>query len=413
MAPWPQRLLGLRRRQLFNIYVLVGSVGIVLAVTLFTLQMTRQVDSQSRATTWLFSSLASRFLTAGPGADLQQVMQIVNEIEVPFIVTDPAGRPIFWNEPVIGIPMPDLAELLQVDPNSPRDPDIAQIMSLVHRYDRGQEPFAIIDPATRQRLGTLHYGPSMLSRRIGWMPYLELLLLAVFFLLIVWALQMKKEGEQQRLFAGMAKETAHQLGTPITSILGWLEILREKVPPDEEAMQELGRDVERLSKVSARFSQIGSRPLLDETDLTAVVESTIVYFRRRLPHLGGRVELRKEGAIRNRCQFNAELIEWVLENLIKNGIDALKDGKGTIAIQLADGPGTDVTIRVSDTGCGIPSGMRNQIFAPGFTTKSRGWGMGLALVKRIVTQYHAGRIEVAATSARGTTFQILLPGEET
>jgi signal transduction histidine kinase len=244
------------------------------------------------------------------------------------------------------------------------------------------------------------------------MPYLELLLLAVFFLLILWALQMKKESEQQRLFAGMAKETAHQLGTPITSIMGWLALLRDRGEAKPEVLRELEQDVERLSKISARFSQIGSRPQLTETDLGGVVASTVSYFKRRLPHLGGRVDLRVEGRATHRCFFNRELLEWVLENLIKNGIDALKDGKGTIVVGLANGPGAGVTITVRDTGGGIPAEIRNHLFEPGFSTKKRGWGMGLALVKRIITQYHGGRIEVASTGPRGTTFRIALPGEE-
>lgn len=411
MSPWPQRFLGLRRRQLFNIYVLAGSIGIVLAVTLFTIQQAQSFERQTRLTTWIFSSMASRFLSAEPGADIRQILQIINDMEVPVVVTDPAGRPILWNEPVIGIPVPDIEVLLAVDPAAPADPDVASILALVRELDRDHEPFAIVAP-TGGRLGTLHYGESAMSRRVRWMPYLELLLLVAFFLLIVWALQMKKEGEQQRLFAGMAKETAHQMGTPLTSILGWLEILRERVGRDDEVMEDLTRDVERLGKVSARFSQIGSRPRRDDTDLRGVVESTIVYFRRRLPQLGGRVELRLEGDAAHRCRFNRELLEWVLENLIKNGIDALRNGKGTITVQLADAADGAVALRVSDTGTGIPQGMRNRIFEAGFTTKDRGWGMGLALVKRIVTQYHGGRIEVARTGPHGTTFAVTLPGEE-
>ncbi len=413
MSPWPQRFLGLRRRQLFNIYLLVGSIGIVLAVTLFTLQISRTIERQSRLTTFLFSSLASRFLAEGAEGDIQrQLIRTINEIEIPFILTDNAGRPFMWNPRVIGITLPDLEILMQTNPAAPAHPDVARILKLVHEFDGDQEPFAIIEPNTGRRLGTVHYGPSALSQRIRWMPHLELLLLVVFFLLIVWALQMKKAGEQQRLFAGMAKETAHQLGTPITSVMGWMELLRDQVGSEDEVMVELGRDVERLSKISARFSQIGSRPKLQDRDLREVIDSAIVYFRRRLPHLGGRVELRAEGAIHNPICFNRELMEWVIENLIKNGIDSLKEGKGTITIILADRGSSGVEIRVCDTGCGIPPGVRNKIFEPGFTTKERGWGMGLALVKRIITQYHGGRIQVASTGPHGTTFVIALPGEE-
>lgn len=411
---WPRQVLGLRRRQLFNLYVLAGGVGIVLAVTSFTLQQSRAVEQQNRLTTELFSRQASRFLAMGAGGDVQEVMRTVNEIEIPFIVTDPRGRPILWNEPVVGIPMPPYEELMQVDPQRPANPQVAAVLEMVERFDAQQEPFAIVAEGGA-RLGTLHYGPSALSLRIRWMPYLELALLAVFFGLILWALQMKKEGEHQRLFAGMAKETAHQLGTPLSSIMGWLALLRDGRGEGEarqDAIRELERDVERLRKVSERFSQIGSRPRLEAEDLPGTVASTLAYFQRRLPHLGARVELTADLRARRRCRYNRELMEWVLENLIKNGIDAIGGGRGAIAIRLLDGaPGT-VRLEVSDSGGGIPARVRNRIFEAGFTTKARGWGMGLALVRRIVTQYHGGRIEVAQTGPQGTTFAIILPAEE-
>jgi signal transduction histidine kinase len=409
--PRRERFLGLRRRQLFTIYVLAGSLGIVLAVTFFTLQLSRQVENQARLATRLLSSLASRTLAGRGDSGFDEIMHVVNEIEVPFIVTDNAGRPVLWNAPVIGIPMPDsLSTLLAEDPAHPSSANVRRVLALVRHYDTDHEPFAVFEGA--RRIGSLHYGPSALSVRVRWLPYLELLLLAAFFLLILWGLLLKKEGEQQRLFAGMAKEAAHQMGTPLTAILGWLAILRERYDPDDDALGELSKDVARLGKVSERFSQIGSSPRLAPGDLTEVVRSTLVYFERRLPQLGGRVDLRLEGAIRNRCRFNRDLMEWVLENLIKNGIDALKEGKGTISVQLEDGPGSGVTLRVSDTGCGIPPGLRNKIFEAGFSTKRRGWGMGLALVRRIVSQYHGGRVQVAATGPRGTTFVVTLPGEE-
>jgi len=257
----------------------------------------------------------------------------------------------------------------------------------------------------------LHHGPSALSKQVQFMPYLELGIMVLFFLAILWGLQVKKENDQNLLFAGMAKESAHQMGTPLTSIMGWLALLEDRLPGDDTLL-ELGRDVERLNKVSARFSQIGSRPKLEDRDLTGVIDDTITYFQRRLPHLGGRVQLRSEGAAGNPVVFNRELLEWVLENLIKNGIDALVDGKGTVTVRLADNPDGGVIVRVSDTGRGIKPSHRAKIFEAGFSTKSRGWGMGLALVKRIVTQYHDGRIRVENTGRQGTTIAFTLPGKD-
>jgi two-component system, sporulation sensor kinase D len=398
----------LRRRYIFNMYLLVGGLSIVVATTIFTIRVSKSVERQSYLTTRLFSDLASRLLLAQNLQEVEPVIEILNEIEVPFVITDNGGRPILWNKPVIGIPMPDYKVLMSVDPTRVTNPAVTEILSMAESFDQQNDPFGIFSP-DGQRLGTLHYGNSALSIRIRYMPYLELMLMVLFFLIIVWALQNKKQAEQKALFAGMAKETAHQLGTPLTSIMGWLALLEEKVGKNQEVMVELNRDVDRLSMISARFSQIGSMPHLEDTDLNGMVDQVIEYFQRRLPHLGGRVQLRREGTVSGAVRFNRDLLGWVFENLIKNGIDALTDGKGTITLKLADRPEGGVRILVSDTGRGIPARVGNKVFEPGFTTKKRGWGMGLALVQRIVSQYHGGRINIEATSSHGTTFQIILP----
>ena len=407
--PLHREFLSLRKRHLFNLYLLVGGVSIVVATTIFTLRISKSVENQSYQTTRLFSNLASRLLDPENLEDVRPVIDIINEIEVPFVITTKAGRPVLWNEPVIGIPMPSSnKQLISDDPNKPRNPLVREILSLAAQYDQDQEPFAIITPEG-ERLGTLHYGQSDLSQRVRWMPYIELAIMALFFLVILWALQNQKEAQQKALFAGMAKETAHQLGTPLTSIMGWVALLEDRLGKTDDVLTELNRDVNRLGMVSARFSQIGSMPKLEDTDINTVVDDAVDYFQRRLPHFGGRVELRREGHSLTPLRFNEDLFGWVLENLIKNGIDALKDGKGTISIKLDDLPGGGVWVQVNDTGIGIPSRVGNRIFEPGFTTKKRGWGMGLALVKRIITQYHGGRIRIESTGPHGTTIGLYLP----
>ncbi len=405
---WQTGLPWLRKRYIFNIYLLVGSVSIVVATTAFTFKVSKSVERQSFLTTQLLSGVASRLFTAENVEDVLPIIEIVNENEVPFILTDNSGRPLMWNTPVIGIPLPDYQILLRENVNSTSNPVILEILSLAAQYDQEQEPFAIVDEHGI-RLGTLHYGRSALSQRLRIMPYLELMIMALFFLLILWALQSKKDAQQQALFAGMAKETAHQLGTPLTSIMGWVALLEDKIGKNTEVLVELNRDVDRLSMISTRFSQIGSLPKLQDTDLNELVEESVEYFQKRLPHHGGRVQLRREGQGSQLALFNRDLMGWVLENLIKNGIDSLIDGKGTITVRVEDNPVGGLRILVSDTGKGIPPRVGNKIFEPGFTTKKRGWGMGLALVKRIVTDYHRGRISVESTSSHGTTFQVDLP----
>ena len=412
MTWWPRALNIVRKRQVFGAFVLSGTAVIVFVVGLMTFRVADRVEEQSRLSTWLLSHFASLHLGQNERGGLQDVMERTRRLEVPFIVTDNMGRPMLWNGPVVGIPMPEQKlTLLGVDPEGGNSPEIDRILELIQEYDAINEPFAITSPTSGQRFLTLHYGRSAIGRQIRWMPWAELALLTVFFLSIAWALSVKRDGEEQRLFAGMAKETAHQLGTPITSILGWVEILRDRYG-DDELITELSRDVQRLGKVSERFSQIGSLPQLQDTDLAGTIAASVAYFERRLPHLGGKVELAFVDEATLTCRFNRDLMEWVLENLIKNGIDALKGRSGRIDIHLDDGPGGTVRIRVRDTGSGIAPNRRNRIFEAGFTTKARGWGMGLALVRRIVAQYHGGRIFVEDTGSQGTTFQITIPGEE-
>jgi len=412
MDPLPRGLFGLKRRHLFTLYLLLGSVLIVVGITTYTLRISRELEAQNRLVTELFSGLASRMLFTDESPEARRVMGIINEIGIPLIITDAAGRPFLWNASVTGIPeVDDFDLLMRQDPNAPDDPRVAAALALAAEFDRQAQPFALLDRSGR-RLGTLHYGQSALSRQIRIMPYLELGIMVLFFVAILWGLQVKKQNDQNLLFAGMAKESAHQMGTPLTSIMGWLALLQEQLPADDDTLAELGKDVERLNKVSARFSQIGSMPKLEDTDLESVVEDTVHYFRRRLPHLGGRVELRIEGALSNPLRFNRDLMEWVLENLIKNGIDALEEGKGTVTVRLGDLDDGWVSLKVTDTGRGIKPAYRAKIFEPGISSKARGWGMGLALVRRIVTKYHGGKIRVESTGPQGTVIAVLLPGED-
>ncbi|MBC8423401.1 hypothetical protein H8E07_04700, partial [bacterium] len=280
MAWMPKSLSMFRRRHVFTAYVLVGSLIIFIAISQASFRVADRVEDQARHSTWLLSHFASLHLSQGRIAELGEVLTRTREIDVPFIVTDNQGRPVLWNGTMIGIPMPDEQEsLANIDPEGGNGPELDRILELIREYDARNEPFAIADPATGQRMLTLHYGASVLGRRIRWLPYLELALLAIFFLLIVWALYVKWDGDEQKLFAGMAKETAHQLGTPITSILGWVEILRDRYG-DDELITELSRDIQRLGKVSERFSQIGSLPQLQDTDLAGTIAASVAYFER-------------------------------------------------------------------------------------------------------------------------------------
>jgi signal transduction histidine kinase len=404
-------LLGLKRRHLFTLYLLLGSVLIVVGITSYTLRISRELEAQNRLITELFSGMASRLLFAGESPEAERVMRIINEIGIPLVITDAAGRPFLWNASVTGIPEVDDFELLmRQDPQAPDDPRVAAALALAAKFDRNAQPFALLDAAGR-RLGTLHYGQSALSKQIRIMPYLELAIMVLFFLAILWGLQVKKENDQNLLFAGMAKESAHQMGTPLTSIMGWLAILQQQ-QPDDDTLAELGKDVDRLNKVSARFSQIGSRPKLEDTDLAARRRG---YGRLLPPPLAAPGRPRR-AAHRGRRQQPGALQPRA------DGVGAREPDqerhrrpRGGQGHHLAP-PGGPAGRRRHDPRRGHrhghPAGHRGKIFDPGFSTKSRGWGMGLALVKRIVTQYHGGRIRIESTGPQGTVFAISLPGKD-
>ena len=248
------------------------------------------------------------------------------------------------------------------------------------------------------------YADSLLLRRLAWWPYVQLGLVFVFVVVAIFALLSSKRAEQNKVWVGLSKETAHQLGTPISSLMAWQEMLRETYP-DDELLPEMGKDVERLQRIAERFSKIGSLPELRPESLNEVLSAVTQYISRRASN---RVRLTctvpQQPLIVPMC---SSLFEWVVENLCKNAIDAM-DGQGSITLT-ASTEGSLAVVEVADTGKGIPKNKFRTVFTPGFTTKERGWGLGLSLAKRIVEEYHHGRIYVKNSEVgRGTTFRIEL-----
>lgn len=248
------------------------------------------------------------------------------------------------------------------------------------------------------------YADSLLLRRLAWWPYVQLGLVFVFVVVAIFALLSSKRAEQNKVWVGLSKETAHQLGTPISSLMAWQEMLRETYP-DDELLPEMGKDVERLQRIAERFSKIGSLPELRPESLNEVLSAVTQYISRRASN---RVRLTctvpQQPLIVPMC---SSLFEWVVENLCKNAIDAM-DGQGSITLT-ASTEGALAVVEVADTGKGIPKNKFRTVFTPGFTTKMRGWGLGLSLAKRIVEEYHHGRIYVKNSEVgRGTTFRIEL-----
>jgi signal transduction histidine kinase len=269
-------------------------------------------------------------------------------------------------------------------------------------------PIIWTDPLDSSRVNKYYYGHTALLDEVRYYPIVQLIIVGLFILITLLALRSNYRSTQNQVWAGMAKETAHQLGTPVSSLEGWVEMLKEN-PANDKITTELEKDVKRLQLVSDRFGKIGSTPQLEPRNIVAQVESMVEYMRKRA---AGKVHftLETHGEREIIALISGPLFDWVIENLLKNALDAM-EGKGDIRVTISRGSGK-IQIDVSDTGKGIARANIGQVFKPGFTTKKRGWGLGLSLSKRIIEQYHKGEIFVKHSEpGKGTTFRIVLKNE--
>jgi len=260
-------------------------------------------------------------------------------------------------------------------------------------------------------LTKIHYGDSELINQLKFYPYLLLVIAALFVFIGYIGFSQIKKSEQSNIWVGMAKETAHQFGTPISSLMGWIEILKLNFSDSDKVLdtaEEIQNDVEKLNKITYRFSKIGSKPELKDECVYEVLYKVTEYFKRRLPQSGKRVELLLNGDQEIRAKLNHELFEWVFENLIKNALDAIEHDHGKIVIDIIPHK-KKVEVDVTDNGKGIDLKRRKDVFRPGYSTKRRGWGLGLSLSKRIIEEYHKGKIFVKSSMlGEGTTFKVIL-----
>ena len=249
------------------------------------------------------------------------------------------------------------------------------------------------------------YDESIMLKRLQAWPYVQLGIVLIFVVVAIFALLSSKRAEQNKVWVGLSKETAHQLGTPVSSLMAWVEMLKEQYP-DDDLLPEMDKDVKRLQLIAERFSKIGSLPEPVDASMNEVLAHVVDYMDRRTSHKVQMIRQLPEHEVIVR--MNASLFEWVIENLCKNAVDAM-EGAGTITLTLTD-EDQRVVIEVQDTGKGIKKKDINNVFTPGFTTKKRGWGLGLSLAKRIVEEYHKGRIFVKQSEiGKGTTFRIEMP----
>ena len=404
----------------YKTFLFLAMVALMAALVLHSNYLISRLnkETQSLCTVLARFFAVSTFQAAEDPALTLIFRDVVGNINFPLILTDTQGIPRAWK--LIGIPpsaVPD-SVLERAARTGVVPPVVRKIQERAAALDRSHPPIEVKRLGNPGVLGYVHYGEPPLVARLRWVPYIEfgvILALLVFGFVGFRAIM---AAEQRSLWAALAKETAHQLGTPLSSLLGWSAHLREAAvsgettPERVEAIAaEIDLDLERLNKVASRFGQVGSTPMLREGDLTETIAGVVTYFRHRLPHLGREMEIMERYEPIPRVAYHPELIEWVVENLIRNAIDASDKPRGTIQVALKWRPERhEVEITVRDNGRGMSASERRRAFTPGYSTKRRGWGLGLALAGRVVREYHRGRISIVeSVPGQGTTVAVALP----
>lgn len=378
-----------RIRQVKIILVLVA---IVIAVTSLIISniFVKDLAKEERNKMEIWADAMRSFNMADETTDLGLVLKVMNDNNtIPVIVLDNKG-------------LVQICRNVDVGNRSEKD-SVAYVSHLGKRlYDAGRFIRISMDDTNKKAYVDVCYDDSTILKRLAYYPYVQLGVVLIFVVVAIFALLTSKKAEQNKVWVGLSKETAHQLGTPISSLMAWIEILKENYP-DDDLIPEMDKDVKRLQLIADRFSKIGSLPEPVPSSLSDVVDHVIDYMDRRT---SSKVLMTKKFPQNDIIvNLNASLFEWVIENLCKNAVDAM-EGEGHITIEVLDLPGKAV-IEVTDDGKGIRKKDISSVFKPGFTTKKRGWGLGLSLAKRIVEEYHHGRIFVKRSEVGvGTTFRI-------
>lgn len=372
------------------------AVAIVLAAAslIVSHNLTAKLKQEEQNRMEIWAEAMRSLIRADENTDLSLVLKVINQNHtIPIVILDSQNN------------------ILDFRNIGDKDRDTLQMKKLADEMRRSGGIMQVTvtpgEPSSKEGMKGeqlyICYGESKLLRQLSIYPYIQLIAVTAFIAIAIYALLTAKRAEQNKIWVGLSRETAHQLGTPISSLMAWTEILRDNYP-DDPLLPDLENDIRRLQLIAERFSKIGSEPELALNDLNTVIAHAVAYMQRRAPDsVHFEVETPAAPIF---ADLNPALFEWVIENLCKNAIDAMS-GKGLITIRQTAGE-QHITVEVSDTGHGIPRKLQKDIFRPGFTTKKRGWGLGLSLARRIVEDYHKGRIFVKSSGPAGTTFAIVL-----
>ncbi|UEA64022.1 HAMP domain-containing histidine kinase [Hoylesella buccalis] len=378
-----------------KLLLVVAAILIAVVSLVVSHYLIRDLENEERNKMEVWAEAMRTLNQADENTDLNLVLKVINENHtIPVIVMDPAGDVQTYRN-------------ISLDNRSGAD-STAYLKTLSNRQKAANHYIRIsLNDQVKDDYIDVCYDDSLMLKRLASYPYVQLGVVLIFAVVVIFALLTSKRAEQNKVWVGLSKETAHQLGTPISSLMAWTEILKENYP-DDVLIPEMDQDVKRLQLIADRFSKIGSMPELEPYSLREVVQHVTSYMNRRTSQGIQIVTQLPENADELMVRMNPSLFEWVIENLCKNAVDAMGGEQGQITIRVQDAV-EKVVVEVSDTGKGIRKKDIRNVFLPGFTTKKRGWGLGLSLAKRIIEEYHRGRIWVKSSEmGKGTTFRIEL-----
>lgn len=399
------------KKRLVPFLFILGTILLVFFFFLYSYLLIKKTEKESKTV----PHLLSRFILYSGKESFEQIVfqffekEIITQIDYPIIITNYRKVPVYWKN--VGIK----EKVKKVKTSSK---DRLALREKIHYLEKnGYEiPIIIRKDTLSLVIGYTYYDDSKAFVQLRLLPFLMIFVIVSFILAgFLWQSYIKKN-EKDILWIGLAKETAHQFGTPISSLVGWVDLLKsrfENSPQHQDIIPMLDHmhsDIDLLRKVASRFGKVGSKINLQPQNLDAIIQNSISYFQTRLPHFNHKIEIHFISKIKEiNIRIDLELFQWAIENLLKNCIDAMQN-KGGVIVITAFQTDRDLCILFKDEGTGISKNMIHKIFEPGITTKKRGWGLGLSLTKRIIEQYHQGKIKVLETTINeGTTMEISLP----
>ena len=379
-----------------NIKGFIFLVGIFLVIGLlsYTSFLSRELREDNREVVNLYAEIIAGAVNDDTNANIDFIFEnVIKKVKFPIIQSDIKKKPQLWT---------NLPKKIRTDEDR---------LLLINSMDNINEPIPLVYRNENSKpitFGYLHYGDSSLIHKIKIWTYIEIISIGLFICIGFVGFSYIRHSEKQNIWVGLSRETAHQLGTPVSALLGWLDYLKHDHNDLEKILPEIESDIDRLQQVNRRFSKMGSKPEIEYFNLSKRVNSTLDYLEKRMPSLGGKVVLINNIDPDVKIKANGTLISWAVENLIKNGIDSIDKNNGQIEVDLKQDDHY-IKIHISDNGCGIPKKDWKNIFRPGFTTKNLGWGLGLSLCQRIINDVHGGKVSVLDSIIfEGTTFEIAI-----